>query len=294
MSAASTGPTITKREEQQSSQMKPEKQTTVKNLSQNHTEKIETFPPRTVLQNRENEKPFLFDTMNEEVVKSKKNYPMGRMRQEIGEEERKDKLNSGKEARENTHEDKKMAAKGETTKKDVKLASFDQLETPATIQHITPRPFHHQRVLPSFLNMSTKISSESNQLRDMKAKFGQRSEDGNVLVKPEGTKTQTHRTEPTRKPHRADEAVKGEPNSVKQLGNDAVYIKSHTRTPHLPQVTKTSSKPQLTSATKPSKTNKKRKKALKSPKEKKETPSPTSFPYFKDDYCPPECACYGR
>uniref|UniRef100_A0A4W5QLJ5 Wu:fc23c09 n=1 Tax=Hucho hucho TaxID=62062 RepID=A0A4W5QLJ5_9TELE len=28
--------------------------------------------------------------------------------------------------------------------------------------------------------------------------------------------------------------------------------------------------------------------------EKKEGTNPTYFPYFKDNYCPPECACYGR
>lgn len=252
---------------QQPSQIKPEKQSTIKNLSQNHdyTEKNEeTFPTSTALQNIKNERSFLFDIMYKEVVKSKKKYPVERMREEMLEEERKGKLVSGKEARENTHEDKKMSANGETTKKDIKLVSFHLLETPATIEQNTPRPFLHQRVRTSSSNASAKISSESNQLRDMKAKFG-------------------------------DEAVKGEPNAVEQL--DAVYTKSLTRTPHLPQVTKTSSKPQLRAAmpaTKPTKTNKGRKKTSKSPKEKKKTSSPTSFPYFKDDYCPPECACYGR
>lgn len=28
--------------------------------------------------------------------------------------------------------------------------------------------------------------------------------------------------------------------------------------------------------------------------EKKESTNPAYFPYFKDNYCPPECACYGR
>ncbi|XP_035282072.1 extracellular matrix protein 2 [Anguilla anguilla] len=38
--------------------------------------------------------------------------------------------------------------------------------------------------------------------------------------------------------------------------------------------------------------NKKNKK--KKQKENKKTENETHFPYFKDDYCPPDCACYGR
>ncbi|XP_071057882.1 prolargin [Pseudochaenichthys georgianus] len=41
---------------------------------------------------------------------------------------------------------------------------------------------------------------------------------------------------------------------------------------------------------------KKRKKDNKTqkPPPKKKVVKPTTFPYFKDNYCPPECACYGR
>uniref|UniRef100_A0A8C6KRY0 Wu:fc23c09 n=1 Tax=Nothobranchius furzeri TaxID=105023 RepID=A0A8C6KRY0_NOTFU len=80
--------------------------------------------------------------------------------------------------------------------------------------------------------------------------------------------------------------------------------------PQQPQVTKTSADPRLTTATAPSpgprktnkgsknRTRKKQKKQTtdnktqKPQKEKKNTP--VYFPFFKDDYCPPECACYGR
>lgn len=37
----------------------------------------------------------------------------------------------------------------------------------------------------------------------------------------------------------------------------------------------------------------KEKRKTKTPKTKEDAP-PTHFPYFQDDYCPPECACYGR
>ncbi|KAM4615016.1 podocan [Polymixia lowei] len=36
------------------------------------------------------------------------------------------------------------------------------------------------------------------------------------------------------------------------------------------------------------------KKNKKPSKEKQKVTTPTYFPYFKDNYCPPECACYGR
>lgn len=91
----------------------------------------------------------------------------------------------------------------------------------------------------------------------------------------------------------------GEPTALQQLENDSVYTKIHTVTPPHQQVTKNSDKPQVTSATTPTtptKTNKRRKKnkTLNSAKGKRKTTPQTHFPYFKDDYCPPECACYGR
>ncbi|XP_059182337.1 wu:fc23c09 [Centropristis striata] len=42
------------------------------------------------------------------------------------------------------------------------------------------------------------------------------------------------------------------------------------------------------------KVTKKKDNKTKKPKKKKEVSKPTYFPYFKDNYCPPECACYGR
>uniref|UniRef100_UPI003AAC9C14 podocan n=1 Tax=Centroberyx gerrardi TaxID=166262 RepID=UPI003AAC9C14 len=42
------------------------------------------------------------------------------------------------------------------------------------------------------------------------------------------------------------------------------------------------------------KKGKKGNKTKKPSEEKEETAKPTYFPYFKDNYCPPECACYGR
>ncbi|XP_063762127.1 wu:fc23c09 [Eleginops maclovinus] len=72
-----------------------------------------------------------------------------------------------------------------------------------------------------------------------------------------------------------------------------------------------SAKPRLTTAKTPSMRsmknssknkkikNSKEKKSRKDKKTQKPPPkkkvvNPTTFPYFKDDYCPPECACYGR
>ncbi|XP_021175772.2 asporin [Fundulus heteroclitus] len=59
----------------------------------------------------------------------------------------------------------------------------------------------------------------------------------------------------------------------------------------MPTKTNRSSKSKKKSKEKNRKTENKTRK----PQEGKERiPPPTHFPYFKDDYCPPECACYGR
>lgn len=80
------------------------------------------------------------------------------------------------------------------------------------------------------------------------------------------------------------------------------------------QLNKSSAKPQLGTAKTPSprpvknnkqsknktikkskeKRRKKNNKTQKPPKKKKEILPPTQFPYFMDNYCPIECACYGR
>lgn len=106
----------------------------------------------------------------------------------------------------------------------------------------------------------------------------------------------------------------GKPKTGKRMENDMkLTVKQNKASPPQPQLTKPSAKTQLTTAKTPSmkqrkinrssknkKTNKskekKRKKDNRTQKlsEKKEVITPTHFPYFMDDYCPPECACYGR
>uniref|UniRef100_A0A3Q3A809 Wu:fc23c09 n=1 Tax=Kryptolebias marmoratus TaxID=37003 RepID=A0A3Q3A809_KRYMA len=144
----------------------------------------EAFSTRTVLQNTPNEKSSPFDTVDKKVVKSKKMNPIERLRQEIVEEEQKDKLISGNhlhEARENTKKDEKLVAKEEITKKDIKHTSFDQPEIPATIQAVTPLPFLYQSVLPSSPDASVKVSAHSKvKLSDVKVKPGLIAEDGAV------------------------------------------------------------------------------------------------------------------
>ncbi|XP_074481504.1 uncharacterized protein LOC141761787 [Sebastes fasciatus] len=100
------------------------------------------------------------------------------------------------------------------------------------------------------------------------------------------------------------------PKTVKLMENDTKL--SARQNPPQPQLTKPSARPRLTSTAKTSsnrspkinrssknntiKKEKKRKKNNKTqkPPEKKKVITPTHFPYFKNDYCPPECACYGR
>ncbi|XP_030576575.1 asporin [Archocentrus centrarchus] len=91
-------------------------------------------------------------------------------------------------------------------------------------------------------------------------------------------------------------------------------VKQNKASPPQPQLNKPSAKPQLATAKTPSagpaknnkrsknktmkkskeKRKKKNNKSQKPPKKKKETSPPTNFPYFMDNYCPRECACYGR
>lgn len=95
---------------------------------------------------------------------------------------------------------------------------------------------------------------------------------------------------------------------------DKLTATQNKASPAQPDVTKPSAKMQLAAAVTPSvkqvkgnktsknkKTNnklkeKKKKKDNRTQKlaEKEEETAPTHFPYFLDDYCPPECACYGR
>ncbi|XP_038150096.1 uncharacterized protein LOC119789328 isoform X2 [Cyprinodon tularosa] len=105
----------------------------------------------------------------------------------------------------------------------------------------------------------------------------------------------------------------GEPRAVTQMRKDNTFTDKYNKTsPTEPQGTKPSIKLKLLPTTVTSMTptttikssrNKKKSKKKKRRKENK-TPTPQEtmkkippavyFPYFMDDYCPPECACYGR
>ncbi|XP_047431522.1 uncharacterized protein LOC125000171 [Mugil cephalus] len=115
-------------------------------------------------------------------------------------------------------------------------------------------------------------------------------------------------TSTARNPHTARPA--GKPGPVKRTENGTkVAARQNKSSPPQTRVTE----PQVATAkapsARPTKTNKsaknrtmkksgekKRKKDNKTqkPPEKTKTAPTTYFPYFMDDYCPPECACYGR
>ncbi|XP_070848722.1 uncharacterized protein [Chaetodon trifascialis] len=101
----------------------------------------------------------------------------------------------------------------------------------------------------------------------------------------------------------------GKPATAKMMENNTIVVVKRNKTSPHPQLTKPSQlTPAKTPLGRPIKINKssknktiktskekKRKKdnKTKKPSEKKEV-TPTYFPYFMDNYCPPECACYGR
>ncbi|XP_035852233.1 extracellular matrix protein 2 [Sander lucioperca] len=108
----------------------------------------------------------------------------------------------------------------------------------------------------------------------------------------------------------------GEPKTFKLMENDTkLAVKQNKASPPQPQQTKPSARPRMSSAKTPlmkpmkisrsskNKTNKKSKEKKRKKDNKTQKPSekkkmkgimPTHFPYFEDDYCPPECVCYGR
>lgn len=130
-----------------------------------------------------------------------------------------------------------------------------------------------------------------------------KSNENNPTAKPVRLTLKPNMTQPT-----------GKPKTVKVMENDTKHTVRRTKASRpQPQLTKPAAKPQLTTAKTPSmrptKINrsgknktikkskeKKRKKDNKTqkPSENKKVITPTHFPYFKDNYCPPECACYGR
>ncbi|CAB1420033.1 unnamed protein product [Pleuronectes platessa] len=108
----------------------------------------------------------------------------------------------------------------------------------------------------------------------------------------------------------------GKPGSDKLMENDTkLAVKQNKASLSRPPVAEPSARPRLATArthsTRPTKINrtsknktvrkskdnkrKKDNKTKKTPSErKKKVTAPTPFPYFLDNYCPPECACYGR
>ncbi|KAF3859239.1 hypothetical protein F7725_021638 [Dissostichus mawsoni] len=90
--------------------------------------------------------------------------------------------------------------------------------------------------------------------------------------------------------------------------NTKPRVKQNRASPPQTPLTKVSAKPRQTTAKTPSAKNSSKNKTIKNSKEKKRKKDnktqkappkkkvlkPTTFPYFKDNYCPPECACYGR
>lgn len=133
--------------------------------------------------------------------------------------------------------------------------------------------------------------------------FTPKSNENNLTAKP---------VAPTRKPNMT-KATRKTTKTVKQMGQDTmVTAKRNGASPPQPLLTKPSAKTLPTSAKTPpltpakinkggksqtikSKVNKKKKQnKTQKPPEKKKVVPPTHFPYFMDNYCPPQCACYGR
>lgn len=145
-----------------------------------------------------------------------------------------------------------------------------------------------------------------------------------VTLKPKEAKFTTNNPKPTQKSNENNSTVKpvklthkpnstqptGKPKTVKLMENDTKpTVKQNKASPAQPQLTKVQLTTAKTPSVKPMKINRGSKnKTIKKSKEKgrkkdnktqkpskmREVTMPTHFPYFMDNYCPPDCACYGR
>lgn len=173
----------------------------------------------------------------------------------------------------------------QTTREINSIVQPKEAEFTPKVQAATPKPNHKTKDLKAKGPNPTPISNENNST----AKLVEFSRKPNM-------------TQPT-----------GQPKTVKLTENDTkLTMRRNKASPLQPQLTKPSAKPLLTAKTpsvRSTKVNrssksktikrskeKKRKKDNKTQKssKKKEVVTPTHFPYFLDNYCPPECACYGR
>uniref|UniRef100_A0A8D2ZKI6 Wu:fc23c09 n=1 Tax=Scophthalmus maximus TaxID=52904 RepID=A0A8D2ZKI6_SCOMX len=134
-------------------------------------------------------------------------------------------------------------------------------------------------------------------------------------TRPKSNKN-TSTTKPLKLTHKTNMTQpRGDPVSDKVVENDTeLAVRQNKASLPQPRVTKPPARPQpapaKTPSTRPTKINrnsknktvrkskdKKRKKdnkTQKPPETKKNVTTPTHFPFFLDNYCPPECACYGR
>ncbi|KAL6116756.1 uncharacterized protein ACO6RY_14707 [Pungitius sinensis] len=137
-----------------------------------------------------------------------------------------------------------------------------------------------------------------------------------VMPKPKEAMLRTKEANPMQTSNKSNTAPELEPDTtqpktVELIENDRKTGRRNKASHLQPQLSKPSARPRQTTAKtppmrptklnesgqkKPNKKPKKRKKDNKTQKpwEKKKVIRPTHFPYFKDNYCPPDCACFGR
>lgn len=171
------------------------------------------------------------------------------------------------------------------------LQTTKQVEFTPKAQAATPRPTRAKFITKDLKTKETNSTLKSNE--------------NNPTAKLVEHLLKTNMTQPT-----------GKPKTGERMENDTTLaVKQYKSSDPQPKLARPSAKTQLTTAKTPSrkqttdkpKTNRSSKKKMSKSKEKerkkgnrtqkiteKEVITPTHFPYFMDDYCPPECACYGR
>lgn len=205
------------------------------------------------------------------------------------------------------------------TKVSFRLSS-PSVNLPTPIGHMsdsTMSPGHHEMVKNMLLKpgeINTVDQPEEGGFIAMVLAGKPNPKEANITVTDLMTKEQSNQNISTAKlgerdPHTAQSA--GKPRAVKRAENGTkVAAKQNKSSPPQTEVTKPQVATAKTPSARPTKTNKssrnrtmkksrekKRKKdnkTQKPPEKKKKTAPTTYFPYFMDNYCPPECACYGR
>ncbi|XP_076860631.1 podocan [Brachyhypopomus gauderio] len=194
----------------------------------------------------------------------------------------------------------------------VQSENLDQSVLPTTVhqtvsQHTTPSPPQYgppvislasttARSPPEILQLTTGTGEKPTPLSGLQASHPSPVTNATTLLTNGGSENMTRTESGSAK---SSSKVKGHASvtaMAAKAGPTVTSMPSSVRTKSQSRVTEAKIKHQHTAKKTTNKLMKKRKEVnkLKQEKDGMTTTTAPYFPYFKDDYCPPDCACYGR